>query len=217
MRVYTRILFDWTGNILESDSYEYHGPISRCDRALNAQAQQAGKAATGTAANYGAEGNAIQGSLVPRLERQAENPQGYGAFGLGQMETGAEQSAAGATGAANERMRLNAIRTGNGAGLGAGEAAAAGEGARASGSALQGILAKNAELKASQQQQANTGLQGILGEDIKGQTSNASLVPEDINAGVNADKVGWVQNMTEILNSLRGAGGSSSGGASFGL
>lgn len=216
MKVWTELVVDIeTGKVSRETFYEYSGPVALCDRALQQQATQAAKTATGTAAGYGAEAGGIQGNLVPRLESWAVNPPGYNPMDLAMMETGAGETAAANTGSAQQAMRLRAMRTGNVAGLGAGEAAAAGEGARASGSALQSILAKNAELKSRQQSEANRGLEGILGEDIRGQVANAGLVPEDINAGVNAGKVGWLQNMTQILDALKGAGGTSSSGAGF--
>lgn len=195
MKIYTRIALDWDGNIIESESYDYHGPLALCDRSLVQNAKDASKTAQQTAGNYQAAGNQIQGDLVPRLEREAVNPTGYGTFGLGDMESAAEQSAAGASGTAQEGMRLRAMRTGNAAGLGSGQAAAAEGAARAGGSALQDILAKNAELKANQASKANSQLGDVLGENIHGNLSAQGLVPEDINAATNASKVGWVQNV----------------------
>ena len=212
MRIYTRIFLDWNGNILESESYDYSGPLILCDRSLQAQAEQAGKTAASTAGNYGSAAEGIAANVVPRLESEAVNPPGYGPFGLSEMETAAESSGAGATGAAQERARLEAMRTGNRAGIGAITAGAAGEGARGAGSALQSILAKNAELKASQREQANRGLEGVLGEDIGAQGRAEGVVPEDINAAVNAGKSGWFQNLVNMLAAIRG-GTPSAGGA----
>ena len=128
MKIFTSVLLDWKGNIIESESFEYFGPIAKCDRSLTNDAEQAQKTAVQTAGNYQAAGQGIQQSLVPRLEQQAVNPTGFGAFGLGEMETGAEQTAAGASGAAAEQARLRANRTGNAASLGSVQAAGAGEG-----------------------------------------------------------------------------------------
>ena len=94
------------------------------------------------------------------------------------------------------------MRTGNAAGLGAIEAGGAGAGARASGSALQSILAKNAELKANQMSEANRGLGGILGEDIRGNIGAEGLVPEDIKTAVGAGQAGWLQNLYGGVNSI---------------
>ena len=228
MKIHTRIIVDMqTGEVLLDEFYEYSGPLALCDRSLQSQATQAANTASQTAGNYGAGAAGIQANLVPRLEREAVNPPGYGSFGLGEMETANQETAAGATGSAQEAAKLRSMRTGNAAGLGAIEAGGAGAGARASGSALQSILAKNAELKANQMSEANRGLGGILGEDIRGNIGAEGLVPEDIKAGVAAGNSGWLQNLTKMIAAIRGGGGtnlnlggsgggSGGGGASYG-
>ena len=215
MKIFTSVLLDWKGNIIESESFEYFGPIAKCDRSLTNDAEQAQKTAVQTAGNYQAAGQGIQQSLVPRLEQQAVNPTGFGAFGLGEMETGAEQTAAGASGAAAEQARLRANRTGNAASLGSVQAAGAGEAAKAGGSALQSILSRNAQLKATQQQQANQGLEGVLGEDIKGNLGAEGLVPEDIKAASEAEQFGWLQDVGQGIKdfkTLTSSGGGGGGG-----
>ncbi len=207
MRIYTKIVWDCDGTLLESESCEYTGDIALCDRAAQSAANQARKTAEGQAGTYGATAQGIEGDIVPRLENEAQSGgPGYGPIGLGDMETEAIQTGAGASGAATERARLSAIRTGNRAGVGAVTAAGAGESARATGGALQAILAKNAQLKAQQREQANQELVGLVGEDIKGQGMEAGLVPEDINASVNAGKSGWLQNTLATIATLTGSG-----------
>jgi hypothetical protein len=41
MRVYTKIIMDWDGNVLESESYEYNGPVAKCCGAPQGQQQLA--------------------------------------------------------------------------------------------------------------------------------------------------------------------------------
>lgn len=207
MKVYTRIVLDSsTWNIVEADHYEYDGPVALCDRALAQQAVQGGKQAEQTAGQYGAAAGGIQGFLLPQLERQTTTPAGFGPFGLAEMETGAESTAAGASGAAQERAKLNAMRTGNAAGLASTQAAAAEGAARAGGSALQDILAKNAQLKAEQQLSAQRQLGQLYGEDVGAQTRALGILPEDVSAGANAEKVGWLQNVTSALSALGSLG-----------
>lgn len=207
MRIYTRIVIDCDGRILDSDSFEYQGPLALCDRALTQSANQAGQNATVASGQYGANAQGIQGNVVPRLEQYSANGgPGYGAIGEGQMETEAAQTTAAATGSAAERARLRAMRTNNAGAVGATDAAAAGEAARAGGSTLQQILAKNATLKSQQQGQATTELGNIMGEDIRGQSEEARLVPEDINAGIEAGKSGWLQNALNTFSTLSQAG-----------
>ena len=206
MRVWTRVSWNIDGSDEPNgESYSYQGPLVLCDRALQAAADNARETASGQAGNYGGAGQGIQANLVPRLETQATNPEGFGPFGLADMQTAAEQTAAGATGAAKEEARLRAMRTGNAAGVGATTAAAAGEGARATGSAVQSILAKNAELKANQQDTANKELAGIMGEDYKAQGEEAGLIPEDINAAIKSKSVGWMQDWNQFNQDLGGS------------
>jgi hypothetical protein len=222
MKIHTKTTWDIeTGKVLFDSFYLYSGPLALCDRALTQQAQQAESTAAGTAAGYGAQAAGIQGSIVPRLESYAAgNTPGYGPFGLSEMETAAEQTGAGATGAAQERSRLRAMRTGNAAGLGATDVASAGEGARATGGALQSILANNAKLKESQQEMANRSLSGILGEDIGAQTAEAGLVPEDIKTEMAATQsdpwAGWMKQFGDVVgiggNVAKGILGATGGG-----
>lgn len=212
MRVYTRVEIDiLSGKVLDACWHEYAGPLALCDRQLTAQGEQAAKGATATAGQLGGQAAGIYGNLVPRLESEAVNPQGFGPFGLAQMETAAESTAAGATGAAQERARLNAMRTNNAAGLGSTEAAAAQGGARAAGSAVQGILAQNAQLKAQQQLEANKQLGGILGEETGAQVQALGIVPKDLESAVAAENVGWVQDTKDIMEGLGALGRSSQG------
>ena len=57
-------------------------------------------------------------------------------------------------------------------------------------------MSASAELK--QQEEAQQGLTGLYGMDVRGQTENAAQQAPDINAEVNANKTGWLQN---VMNS----------------
>jgi hypothetical protein len=154
------------------------------------------------ASNYGAFGQGLAGNLAPRLEQQATNPQGYGASGLATMETANLAGSAATSGAAQQEAKLRAMRTGNAAGLPAEQAAIAGETARASGSGLQDILSKNAMLKEQQRLEANKDLMGLAGQETTAGLDYSKLVPEDINAALNAEQTGWLQNVEGGLGTL---------------
>ena len=199
MRVHTVLLFDIESGILEFEQgFDWNGPVARLDRALTNQATQAAQTAQQQAAGYGGAAGQIQAGLIPQLTSMATTPPGFGTD-LGAMETAAMGSAAAASGASAEQSALRAMRTGNVAGLGAEQVGAAGAAARVGGNALQNILAKNAELKASQQQAALGGLERLTGEDIHGQAAMAGLIPRDIEAGIQAQSHGWLQNLPTIM------------------
>ncbi len=207
MRIHNCTIFDIeSGAVLYDSAEDYQGPLALCDRALQQAADEARTTASGQAGNYGGAGQAVQANLVPRLEKEAVTPEGFGPFGVAEMKTAAEQTGAAASGAAKEEARLRAMRTGNAAGVGATTAAAAGEGARATGSMLQGILAKNAELKANQQDAANKELAGIMGQDYQAQGEEAGLVPRNIEQGLAAGRQGWLQNTEGVIKTLSDIG-----------
>jgi hypothetical protein len=206
MKIYTKLVINiQTGLILYEESYEYSGPVALCDRSQQAAADAARTQAQQSAGGYGATAAGISGGLVPELQRWTVAPPGYGPQGLAEMQTSALQGARARSGAVEEASRLRALRTGNAAGLGSLEAAEAQGGARGAGSAIEDILAKNAMLKSSQQQQAMGELGNLYGTSLRGDIAAQGLVPEDIKANLAAGQQGWLQNAEGIVQMLGGA------------
>jgi len=69
----------------------------------------------------------------------------------------------------------------------------------------EGIAAKNADLQQRQQQEAASGLGRIQGLDTEAQLKSMGLIPQDVNAEANADKSGWLQDMTGMVNAAANA------------
>lgn len=115
---------------------------------------------------YSSEGQGIQSTLVPTLEGQMINPQGYNPTEMAQQRTSAMQSAGGGNADAVGSSLLRATRTRN---LGAAAPAIASAN-RNSGEELSqrnaGIDVRNANLKQQQRSQAERGLEGIYGTDV---------------------------------------------------
>lgn len=196
MRIHSRVVFDFeTGRVLEEEGFEHSGSLALCDRSLHDQGQQAGKTATQTGAQLGATGAGILSGILPTLQRSATgNAPGFGAAGLSNMMTQAALATGAETGKSAEDARLRAMRTGNVAGAGAVEAAGAEGATRAYGGGLQDILAQNEKLKEMQRSQALGELGDIYKTDVGEGVRAQSLVPSDINAATQAEKVGWLQN-----------------------
>jgi hypothetical protein len=130
------------------------------------------------------------------------HPQGVGQTGLS-AETasalgGAGGAAAGLTGAADERAAVSR----NAGGFSAALDDAARQRAKGAAGASEGITANNEQLKQQQVQDASQGLQHMYGTDTSGMLSAMGQQAGDINAEVNADKTGWLQD----ANSLIGTG-----------
>jgi hypothetical protein len=176
------------------------------DKALQRQAAAAEQQANATAGQLTSAGQGVAGTLVPQLERQSVNPPGASPADIATMESRAAQAGAGAAGGARGMLALRAMRMRNPAGVGGDIAASTEAASRATGKGLQDILAQNASLKEKQRAQAQEQLGGIYNTDVSGSLKAMGLEPEDINAGVNAQKVGWLQNAEGIIDTLTNAG-----------
>jgi hypothetical protein len=51
----------------------------------------------------------------------------------------------------------------------------------------------------------------MYGTDVNAQLKAMGIIPEDINAGLNAGKSGWLQNTEGVLGTLSGMGSSAAG------
>jgi hypothetical protein len=178
---------------------------------MRSAVDQASKAATNagnTSANLGAEASGIGSTLTPFLTSELEHPQGYS-----QGDTSAMLSAGmGAAGGANAGIVGEAAqRAGASRNAGGFQAAlddAARQRMKANAGTAEGIAASNAGVKLGQQQDAARGLQGMYGTDTSGMLQASGQIAPDVNAEVNADKTGWLQNAQGLLGTgLKVAGG----------
>ena len=186
-------------------------------RSAQQQAQKAADTASTTAAGYGSAGNQVASSLIPGLERQANNPEGYTPEEMNNQLVAGEQGAGGANAGIVGQAALQAARSRNPSG----QTAALDEAARdrtkqLSENALN-VQNKSATLGQEKQQNAQKELGSIYGVDTEANLKAQGLVPEDVNAETNAGKSGWFQNMTSLISTLTGGKGlsamSQSGGA----
>lgn len=212
MKIYTRIVMDWDGNVIESESYEYCGPVMRCDRSIQQTSAAAAGGAGGTAGGYGSEAeSAFGGAITPLLQRARGEAPGVGAMGLADMLNAATTSGAAARGSADEQARLRAARTGNAAALNSTTSAIGAGTARAAGSTIEDALAQNAMLK----EQQTTGALGKLGNlydtGERGEMSALEAQNQFLNTDINAGKSGWLQNLTSTLGTIGGLGADAAG------
>src|ERR1700761_747802 len=115
MKIYTLLSIDIeTGRTLAEESHEYSGPVAlakgdaaKGDALTNAQTGQQGY---GTLFN---EGQQTQGEVLPFLNQEITNPQGFGQQQLNAMNTATGQATSGGLSAATQAAKLNAARTGN--------------------------------------------------------------------------------------------------------
>lgn len=178
--------------------------ISGIKKATGA-AQKAAGTAAGTAGGYGEGATDIGSTLVPQLQRDVTNPQGFSPEDQAAMLTKGEEGAGGATSGLVGEAGLRAVRSRN-VGSTAGIAdELAREKTRASAGVGLDVATQNAMLKQQQRANALKQLQGMYGTDVEAQLKAQGLVPEDINAWADANKTGWVQNVDETIGALGGA------------
>jgi hypothetical protein len=207
MKIYRKLVIDIeTGATLESDYYNYIGPLALANRAA---AAAAGKAAT-TAGQMGGEfqsmGEAALRPATATYEKWLTGEHEVSPDQLNQLLTAVGAGTGGATGAFESKAGLDVARTGNEAGY----QAALDEMQRQRGQQLakgsEGIAAQDVTGAARRQEEGAKGLAGIGQADISDALSAMGLQTKDINTEIEANKSGWMQNLTGMMSALQGAG-----------
>lgn len=219
MKIYTLVtvqLTDVIGEYLpvESHSFEYGGPVARCDRSAQNQASQNSKTANGVAGGFGATASQIGSSIIPGLEREANNPVGL----TPEQRNTATVSGAEAIGGVNSGVKgeanLASSRTRNAGGF----APALDEAARIKSRALatntQDITNLDTSLANKKQQFAQGELGGLYGNLNADQLKAMGISDEDLNTMIKAGQTGWQQNAMGWLNAFKPSGGGGGGGGS---
>lgn len=207
----TFVVFDWDGNIICRDRIPYDGPWELCDRSLNAAGKNAASTATSVGTAKGADASQVGANLIPGLEQEAKGGQGYTPTEMNNQLVAGEQGAGGANSGITGQANLEAARTRNAGGFaGALDEAARDKGRTLSQNAL-GVANKSADLGEKKQQFAQGELGSIYGTDTNAMLHAMGLVPEDINAAANSQKVGWMQNFNQIMQDLKPSGSAGGG------
>jgi hypothetical protein len=196
---------------VSESSFEYLGPVALADRSQ----QAAGKTAQGdeknAASTFGSTASSIGGPLTAQLQKQAANPTGFNPTDLNNMLVGSAQGAGGATSGLTGEANLATARTRNAGGF----ASALDEASRIKNRQLSqnnlDIQGANANLKQHQMDSAQGQLGNMYGMDTKSQLEAMGLVPQSINATVNAGKSGWLQNMNDTITAITGGARAASG------
>ena len=202
MKVYTRLEYQMLPNggleLISEDSYSYEGPVAQCLRQAAAQAGQAANTAAATGAQLGGEAQGELGVLNPFATREMQAEHAYDPSQLNELLTAAGAGAGGVTGAAQAAMQRQAASTGNAAGATKGLQELARDRMKTQAGASENIAGEDV-LGAQKLRQEGAGLEsGLYGENLKGQLEAMGQVAPDINAEVNANKTGWLQNAESI-------------------
>jgi hypothetical protein len=186
---------------------------SAVDQAKTAanQGSAAYNMASDSARKYGAAGDDISTHLIPGLEREAANPQGFTPEEMNDQLVASEQGAGGANAGITGEANLRAARTRNSAGYTAALDEAARDKTRTLSDNALNIRNQSAKLGQEKQMAAQKELGGLYGTDVEANLKAQGLLPEDVNAESNAvdaeakaNSTGWFQNMTGLISSLSG-------------
>jgi hypothetical protein len=180
-------------------------------RQAQQQASDAYNTASSTAAGYGSKGDQISSSLIPGLEREANNPEGYTPEEMNNQLVAGEQGAGGVNAGIAGQADLQAARTRNSSGETAVlDSASRNKTRQLSDNALN-VQNKSAELGQQKQEGAQKELGSLYGTDTEANLKAQGLSTEDINSEVNAGKSGWFQNMNQLISTLTGGAKSAAG------
>lgn len=195
-----------SGEVLSRDlPCIYDGPLELCDKKAKSMAQKAANTATNEGSRYGSTASDIASTLVPEYRREATNPTGFMPQDVNAMLVGGEQGAGGSAASLAGEAGLGAARSRNSGAL----AGTLGEIARSKGRQLSenalNVQTMQAREKQRQRSEGLRGLEGVYGTDVGAELKEQGLVPEDINAMLNANKTGWGKDLMDWTQTLTGA------------
>ncbi len=177
----------------------YSGPWALCDRAANAQASQAEKMASGTAANESGAAQNERAALTPFYRSEMNARHGFDPSQTQELlnYAGAGTGGAGATGIG--QAQSEAARTRNTSGFSSALDENARNRQREMATVNAGVGAQDV-LGAKQLNQAGAaGMGGLYGTDTSAMLSAMGQIPADINAEMESQKHGWVQDLSNGL------------------
>jgi len=120
---------------------------------------------------FAQQGQAEQAQVLPFLNQEMLNPQGFGQQGVNELQTAGGQAVSGAVGNANQAANLRASRSGNASSTGAIIDAASRGGMQQQSNNALGINTANLQEKLAQQQAGEQGIaslsSGNIGESLQ--------------------------------------------------
>jgi hypothetical protein len=206
MKIFKKIVIDISsGKVLESESYDYNGPVALCIRDITGQAGTQANTATSTGSGYNSVAQGIGSNLVPQLTRQMNNPQGFSqrdqTAQLSNAVAGAGGATAGLTGAASKEGAV----TRNPMGFASALDAAARSRDKAAAGAGERVASNNATLKAKQMEDAQKGLGEMYGTAGKLGAENTEQANADLLTKLKANTQGWQQNWQQLNKDIGGS------------
>ena len=171
-----------------------------CLRQEESEANTAEKTAAGTAANLGTTAAGELGALQPFEAREMHAEHLYDPSQLNELLTAAGAGIGGATGAVQTGLERQAATTGNAAGVTKSLDDLAREKLKAGAGVSENVASQDVMGAKPLNQQGAAGMQGLYGENVKGQLAAMGQEASDINAATQASQTGWLQQGEGIAN-----------------
>src|ERR1019366_6666186 len=148
------------------------------------------------AGTLGADAAGELGQVSPFFSREMKAEHGFDPTQTNEMLTAAGASTGAALGNANSAMQRQAATTGNASAATKSQQELARDAMKTNAGVSEGVAAADVQGAKVLNQEGAQGMQGLYGENLKGQLSAMGQEAGDINAATEASKTGWVQNAT---------------------
>jgi len=165
-----------------------------CIRQLVDQATQAAKTAGQVGAGLGATAAGEGAQLNPFYTREMQAEHAFDPTQLNELLTAAGAGTGAATGAASTELQRQAATTGNASAETKSLQELARDRMKAAAGTSEGIAGQDVLGAQKLRQEGAAGMQGLYGENLKGQLAAMGQESADINAATNASKTGWLQD-----------------------
>jgi hypothetical protein len=175
-------------------------------RDATAKAQDTYKQSKALTADSKNKTNDLYGKLTPFYSGEMTNPEGLGDESVAKMNTAAQEAAGGAVSSAVGAGNLMAARDRNSGGFAPALDESVRNAMKSNSDAALGVQNEDALLKEQQKQEGAAGLHNLYGTENNDVLSSLGLQNQSTNTEIEAGKSGWFQNMTGLLNSIKGAG-----------
>ena len=163
---------------------------------------------------YNAAGTGIASNIVPALEREVTNPQGFSMPGLTAMNTAAMQAGGGSTAGAVGQGNLEAARTRNPGAFTTALDESARSGQRTAADEALGVQIANERQRQQNQQRGYSGLEGLYGMDTDAALRALGLSNQGFSGAAQANALG---NQSALGWAKLGVNAATGAGNPFGL
>lgn len=175
------------------------------DRSVQAGAKNNKNQSDQAASGFGAQATQIGSSLIPGLERQANNPTGLTPMQKNAALVSGAEAAGGVESGGKGAAMLQTLRTKTPGGFGAALAEAARVKGRQLSSNALGVENEDARMAQENQARAQSMLSGLYGTDTSNQLKAMGLSDEALNTQLAGGKSGWLQNAEGLVETAADA------------